>query len=80
MNYYTHPSAIIEEGAIIGNNSKIWHFVHVQKGANVGCNVSLGKGVYVAGKAIIGDLGPFMDLSTLLPIAATELVEQRMPN
>ena len=30
-------------------------------------------------KKIIGDLGPFMDLSTLLPIAATELVEQRMP-
>ena len=31
-------------------------------------------------KQIIGDLGPFMDLNTLLPIAATELVEQNMPN
>ena len=57
MNYYVHPSAIIEEGAIIGNDSKIWHFVHVRKGAKVGSNVSLGKGVYVASKAIIGDFG-----------------------
>lgn len=29
MNYYQHPSAIVDEGAQIGENSRVWHFVHV---------------------------------------------------
>ena len=49
-----HPSAIIDDGAQIGTECRIWHFVHVCSGATIGDHTSLGQGVYVGGKAIIG--------------------------
>lgn len=49
-----HPSAIIDDGAKIGTECRIWHFVHVCSGATIGDQSSLGQGVFVAGKAIIG--------------------------
>lgn len=55
MNYFIHPSAIVDEGAQIGEDSRIWHFVHVSKGAQIGKNVSLGQNVYIGNKVIIGD-------------------------
>jgi UDP-2-acetamido-3-amino-2,3-dideoxy-glucuronate N-acetyltransferase len=55
MSYYCHQSAIVDDGAIIGQGSKIWHWTHVCSGAILGKNVSLGQNVYVATKAIIGD-------------------------
>ncbi|PHM26224.1 acyltransferase [Xenorhabdus budapestensis] len=55
MNYYQHPSAIIDEGAKIGNNSRIWHFVHICSGAIIGEKVSLGQNVFVGNKVIIGN-------------------------
>lgn len=50
-----HPSAIVDEGAVIGEESRIWHFVHVCEGAQIGKNVSLGQGVFVGNKVSIGD-------------------------
>jgi UDP-2-acetamido-3-amino-2,3-dideoxy-glucuronate N-acetyltransferase len=55
MLYYTHETAIIDEGAIIGNNTKVWHFVHICNGAQIGENCSLGQNVFVGSKAVIGD-------------------------
>ncbi len=55
MTYIVHPSAIVDEGAQIGNGSRVWHFVHVCAGAKIGQNVSLGQNVFVGNKAIIGD-------------------------
>lgn len=55
MNYVMHESAIIDAGAEIGDNSRIWHFVHVCGGAKIGKNVSLGQNVFVGNKVIIGD-------------------------
>jgi UDP-2-acetamido-3-amino-2,3-dideoxy-glucuronate N-acetyltransferase len=55
MDYYKHPSAIVDEGAEIGEGSRIWHFVHVCAGARIGKNVSLGQNVFVGNKAVIGD-------------------------
>ncbi|HGJ5876891.1 MAG TPA: acyltransferase [Arsenophonus sp.] len=55
MSYYQHPSAIIDEGAQIGNGSRVWHFVHVCGGAVIGENVSLGQNVFVGNKVIIGN-------------------------
>lgn len=49
-----HPSAIIDDGAQIGTECRIWHFVHVCSGATIGDRTSLGQGVFVGGKAIIG--------------------------
>jgi len=49
-----HSSAIIDDGAQIGTGCRIWHFVHVCSGAIIGDHTSLGQGVFVGGKAIIG--------------------------
>jgi UDP-2-acetamido-3-amino-2,3-dideoxy-glucuronate N-acetyltransferase len=53
--YYKHASAIVDEGATIGQDSRIWHFVHVCAGARVGARVSLGQNVFVANQVTIGD-------------------------
>jgi len=54
-NYQVHETAIIDEGAQIGKDTKIWHWVHVCSGAKIGSNVSLGQNVFIANKVIIGD-------------------------
>lgn len=54
-DYYVHDSAIIDNGAQIGKDSRIWHFVHVCGGAKVGSEVSLGQNVFVGNKVVIGD-------------------------
>lgn len=48
MNYYAHPTAVIDEGAEIGENSKIWHFVHIMSGVVIGADCILGQNVMVA--------------------------------
>ena len=55
MDYYKHPSAVVDDGAEIGEGSRIWHFVHICGGARIGKNVSLGQNVYVGNKVVIGD-------------------------
>lgn len=55
MSYFQHPSAIVDEGAQIGEDSRVWHFVHVCGGARIGAGVSLGQNVFVGNKAVIGD-------------------------
>ncbi len=53
--YTIHPSAIVDEGAQIGEGSRVWHFVHVCAGARIGKGVSLGQNVFVGNKVVIGD-------------------------
>lgn len=55
MTYTVHPSAIIDDGAKIGDDSRVWHFVHVCGGARIGKGVSLGQNVFVGNKVSIGD-------------------------
>lgn len=55
MDYYQHPSAIVDDGAQIGEGSRVWHFVHVCGGARIGKGVSLGQNVFVGNKVVIGD-------------------------
>lgn len=55
MNYNVHPTAIIDEGAVIGDNTKIWHWTHISTGARIGKNCSFGQNVFVANNVIIGD-------------------------
>ena len=50
-----HPTAIVEDGAEIGQGTRVWHFCHVRKGARVGADCVLGKGVFVDSGAVIGD-------------------------
>ncbi len=55
MNYQKHESAIVDDGAQIGEGSRVWHFVHVCGGAKIGKGVSLGQNVFVGNKVTIGD-------------------------
>ncbi len=55
MSYTIHPSAIVDEGAQIGEGSRVWHFVHVCGGAKIGKGVSLSQNVFVGNKVSIGD-------------------------
>ena len=55
MSHYQHPSAIVDEGAQIGEESRVWHFAHVCGGAIIGAGVSLGQNVFVGNRAVIGD-------------------------
>jgi UDP-2-acetamido-3-amino-2,3-dideoxy-glucuronate N-acetyltransferase len=54
-NITIHPTAIVDEGAQIGEASRIWHWVHVCGGARIGKGVSLGQNVFVGNKVVIGD-------------------------
>lgn len=54
-NYYQHPTAIIDDGATIGNDTRVWHFVHICSGAVIGSRCSLGQNVFVGNKVTIGD-------------------------
>lgn len=50
-----HPSAIVDIGATIGEDSRIWHFAHVCQGAVIGKRCSLGQNVFVGNKVSIGN-------------------------
>lgn len=50
-----HKTAIIDEGASIGEGTKVWHWVHVSSGASIGKMCSLGQNVYVGSKVNIGN-------------------------
>ena len=54
MAYSAHPSACIDEGATIGDGTKIWHFCHVMPGARIGPSCVLGQNVYV-GNVTLGE-------------------------
>jgi len=55
MGFYQHDTAIIDEGASIGDDSRVWHWAHICSGARIGRNVSLGQNVFVGNRVTIGD-------------------------
>jgi len=50
-----HPTAIVDEGAQVGDGCHIWHWVHICAGAQIGQNCSLGQNVFVGNRVLIGD-------------------------
>lgn len=54
MSVSIHESAIIDEGASIGKETKIWHFTHIMSGAVVGANCTIGQNVYIDNNVVIG--------------------------
>jgi UDP-2-acetamido-3-amino-2,3-dideoxy-glucuronate N-acetyltransferase len=53
--YWAHPTAVIDQPALIGDGTRIWHFCHVMAGARIGARCVLGQNVFVASRAAIGD-------------------------
>lgn len=54
-NFFVHESAYVDQGAEIGESTKIWHFCHIMGQAKIGGNCNLGQNVFVASHAIVGD-------------------------
>ena len=55
MSYKKHDTAIIDDGAQIGENCHIWHWTHISGGARIGKNCSFGQNVFVGNKVVIND-------------------------
>ncbi len=54
-DYWVHHTAIVDEGAQLGNGTRVWHWTHVCGGARIGSQCSLGQNVFVANNVLIGD-------------------------
>jgi len=50
-----HPTAIVDEGAVVGDGTRIWHWVHISSGARIGERCSFGQNVFVGNRVVIGN-------------------------
>lgn len=55
MSYFVHESSYVDDGVQIGEDTKIWHFCHIQSGAKIGSRCSIGQNVNVSNNVVIGD-------------------------
>lgn len=55
MDYFVHPTAVIDSGADIGAGTKVWHFCHLMPGCSLGKDCNLGQNVFVASGVQLGD-------------------------
>ena len=55
MTLSIHPTAIVDEGAQLGDDTRVWHWAHICAGAVIGKGCSLGQNVFVGNKVVIGD-------------------------
>ncbi len=50
-----HPTALVDEGAQIGEGTSVWHWVHICGGARIGNNCSFGQNVFIANRVVVGN-------------------------
>jgi UDP-2-acetamido-3-amino-2,3-dideoxy-glucuronate N-acetyltransferase len=55
MSVTIHPTAIVDEGARIGDGTRVWHWVHICAQAQIGCDCSFGQNVFVGNHVVIGN-------------------------
>lgn len=55
MEYFSHESAVIDEGCQIGEGTKIWHFSHIMSGSKIGKGCNIGQNVVISPDVEIGD-------------------------
>lgn len=53
-NYYAHPTAVVDEGCLIGNGVKIWHFSHIMPNCTIGENCNIGQNVVISPEVVLG--------------------------
>jgi UDP-2-acetamido-3-amino-2,3-dideoxy-glucuronate N-acetyltransferase len=54
MSFFAHPTAVIDEGAAIGEGVKIWHFSHLMKECRIGENCNIGQNVFIGSGVVLG--------------------------
>ena len=55
VDYFAHPTAVIGEGAQIGQGTKIWHFSHIMPGAILGPRCNIGQNVVISPEVVLGE-------------------------
>lgn len=55
MGYFIHETSVVDDNVKIGDNTKIWHFSHIQSGVTIGCNCTFGQNVNVGNNVTIGN-------------------------
>lgn len=55
MEYFVHESSYIDDDVVIGKNTKIWHFSHIQNGAVIGSDCSFGQNVNISNNVRVGN-------------------------
>ena len=55
MSYFSHPTALVGEKAVVGEGTRVWAFVNIMDGANIGRNCNICDHCYVEGKVVVGD-------------------------
>lgn len=53
--YFAHGTAVVDDGAEIGDGTKIWHFCHISAGSKIGAGCTLGQNVFVAPNVCVGN-------------------------
>jgi UDP-2-acetamido-3-amino-2,3-dideoxy-glucuronate N-acetyltransferase len=54
MDYYVHPTAIIDDGCHIGPNAKIWHFCHIMPNCTIGESCNIGQNCVIFPEVVLG--------------------------
>jgi UDP-2-acetamido-3-amino-2,3-dideoxy-glucuronate N-acetyltransferase len=54
MSFFSHATAVIDEGCRIGEGTKIWHFSHIMPEVVIGENCTIGQNVFVGAKVVLG--------------------------
>ncbi len=54
MNYFSHETAVVDDGCTIGEDVKIWHFSHIMTGCIIGEKCNIGQNVVISPKVILG--------------------------
>lgn len=55
MEYFAHPTAVIDEGCTIGSGTKIWHFSHIMPGCTLGNSCNIGQNVVISPGVVLGN-------------------------
>jgi UDP-2-acetamido-3-amino-2,3-dideoxy-glucuronate N-acetyltransferase len=55
LPYFAHPTAVIDEGAVIGKHTTIWHFSHIMSGCRIGEHCNIGQNVVILPGVVLGN-------------------------
>ncbi len=54
-NFFSHPTAVIDDNCTIGEGTKIWHFSHIMSNCKIGKKCNLGQNVVISPEVVLGD-------------------------
>lgn len=55
LDYFVHQTACVDQGAVIGEGTKIWHFSHIMTGAVIGKSCNIGQNVVISPEVVLGN-------------------------